>query len=59
MFPMRIGGGYGVLIGVDGGVRLEGGVGSLLVETSIACNLALLYEVDLVPMQATTLINQS
>jgi hypothetical protein len=42
MSSTKIGGGDGVLICVDGCVKLEGVVGSLLIEASSTCNLAFL-----------------
>jgi hypothetical protein len=43
MFFMRIGSGDGAFTSVDGGIRLESGIGSLLVKASNAYNLALLH----------------
>lgn len=43
MSSTKIGGGDGVLICVDGCIKLEGIVGFLLIEASSTCNLALLY----------------
>jgi hypothetical protein len=40
MSPTKIGGGDGAFTGIDGGVKVEGGIGSLLVDASNACNLA-------------------
>jgi hypothetical protein len=42
MSPTKIDEGDGALTGVDGGVRIVGDVGSLVVEASSTCNLAFL-----------------
>jgi hypothetical protein len=42
MSPTKIGGGDGAFTSGGGGVRGAGDVGSLLVEASNACNIALL-----------------